>query len=193
VVLAVQADGKILVGLQGPTNALHHGIYRFNSDGTLDSTFNAAINGASVTAIVVQPDGKILVCGAFDGMTNGVFTTLARLNPDGSIDASFVRMVHGSLTPPYNGATSIVLQPDRKIVFGSSDITNVGDVLLGRLNPDGTIDGTFHAPICQGSLIALALQSDGKSLRRADLRLTARVIPCRKTLSRVSIPMARAT
>jgi hypothetical protein len=59
VVLAVQADGKILVGLQGPTDALHHGIYRFNSDGTLDSTFNAAINGASVTAIVVQPDGKI--------------------------------------------------------------------------------------------------------------------------------------
>jgi uncharacterized delta-60 repeat protein len=95
-------------------------------------------------------------------MTNGVFTTLARLNPDGSIDASFVRMVHGSPTPPYYGATSIVLQPDRKIVFGSSDITNAGDVLLGRLNPDGTIDSTFHAPICQGSVIALALQSDGK-------------------------------
>jgi uncharacterized delta-60 repeat protein len=170
VALALQTDGKLLVGVQGPTDALNHGIYRFNSDGTLDSTFNAAINGASITSIVIQPDGNILVCGAFDGMPNGQYTTLARLNPDGSVDPSFIKMVRGA-SPPYFGASAIVLQPDGKIIFGSSDNINVGDVLLGRLNSDGSMDGSFHTPICLGSVIALAVQSDGKIVATGEFTL----------------------
>src|SRR4029077_11800928 len=125
-----------------------------NPDGTLDATFNADIGGSGIESIVVQPDGKILVAGAFLGQPNGTFTTLARLNPDGSFDPSFVRMVHGGATPTA-AAHVVALQPDGKIVFGGT-IAFVGDdtfgaAVVGRLNSDGTKDNTFHAPICVGS------------------------------------------
>jgi uncharacterized delta-60 repeat protein len=166
--LALQADGKILVGLRGGTNAWHHGLYRFNSDGTLDPKFNANLGGngfPDIESIAVQPDGQILVAGAFLGQPNGTFTTLARLNPDGSFDPSFVRMVHGGATPTA-AADVVALKPDGKIIVGGT-IAFAGDdafgaFVLARLNSDGTRDNAFHAPICQGSVPALALQSDGK-------------------------------
>jgi uncharacterized delta-60 repeat protein len=163
--LALQPDGKILAVLSGGgSDALHHGLYRFHSDGSLDSTFNADIRGSGIQSIAVQPDGKILVAGAFLGQPNGAFTTLTRLNPDGSLDPSFTTMVHGGNT--LTAAVDVVaLQPDGKIVFGGpkTDPNDVfGAVVLGRLNSDGTRDNTFSAPMCSGDVIALALQPDGK-------------------------------
>lgn len=152
-VLALQPDGKIL--LHCANDALHHGLYRFNSDGTFDPTFNADIGGSGVQSIVVQPDGKILIAGAFLGQSNGSYTTLARLNPDGSLDLSFVPMLHGGTTPAAK-VEVIALQPDGKIIVGGLS------PILARLNPDGTTDSTFNAPICFGEIVALALQSDGK-------------------------------
>src|SRR6266568_595166 len=111
--IAIQADGKILVGgdfstLGGqPRNRLG----RLNQDGTLDPVFNPAPSN-SVAAILVQPDGKIVAAGAVkcfvlqsDGkiLIGGAFTTLAgqarsylgRLNSDGSLDTGFHPVVSG--------------------------------------------------------------------------------------------------
>src|SRR5688572_18700712 len=90
--IAVQPDGKILVGgnftsLGGGTGltAPRRHIGRLNADGTVDAAFNPGAN-LSVWALVVQPDGKILVGGAFTGIGGGTGTTprrmLARLNAD---------------------------------------------------------------------------------------------------------------
>ena len=150
--LALQIDGKILIGLQGPTNALHHGIYRLNPDGSVDPTFNAALNNASVEAIAIQPDGKILVAGGFQA--GGALAQLVRLNPDGSIDHSFV-----PTTSLSNGVLALAIQTDGKIIYGT---TSSGSGVVVRLNPNGTIDTSFHSPICSGTVNTLALQADGK-------------------------------
>lgn len=149
--VALQPDGKILVGgwfgsYNGDSGAPDRFI-RLNTDGTIDSSFTGLITGfdVSVEAIVVQPDGKILVGGWFNGY-NGSATApdkLIRLNQDGSVDSSFRGIVEG-----FNGwLYSISLQLDGKIIVGGSfqsynNDTSAPDNLL-RLNPDGSLDRSF--------------------------------------------------
>ena len=64
--LAVQADGKILVGgdFHNVNGETRFDLARLNPDGTLDETFNWEANWFFVDAVVIQPDGKILVAAA---------------------------------------------------------------------------------------------------------------------------------
>lgn len=76
--LAIQSDGKIVVAGQSwggaPSGFL---LVRYNSNGTLDTTFgdagkvieNFGSNTALAMGVAIQPDGKILVSGARDGDT----------------------------------------------------------------------------------------------------------------------------
>ncbi len=80
--LAVQADGRILVGgrfdtLAGQTNA---NIGRLNADGTADREFSSGVSGGLVDVVVVQPDGKILVGGTFNMLGGQPRLALGRLN-----------------------------------------------------------------------------------------------------------------
>ncbi len=95
--MAVQADGKILVGGTAQSEmGSSFGIVRYNTDGTLDSV--SARNGQAVVSvgsggsgaysITIQPDDKILLAGV--SYTNGSGdTALARLNADGTLDTTF--------------------------------------------------------------------------------------------------------
>jgi uncharacterized delta-60 repeat protein len=85
--LSLQPNGKILVGGwftffdQLPSNY----IARLNTDGTLDLNFNPDKGpDYGVLAIVPQPDGKILIGGAFTHVNNGTFLQVARLDEKGS-------------------------------------------------------------------------------------------------------------
>ena len=88
--LAVQADGKIVVGgwfttLGGqPRNY----IGRLNADGTLDTTFNPGADGY-VSALAVQEDGKIVVGGDFTTLGGQTRHAIGRLNADGTLDTTF--------------------------------------------------------------------------------------------------------
>ncbi len=114
--IAVQADGKILIGGRFTT---YNGtgasrIARLNVDGSIDNTFNTG-SGAnnSVLNISMQSDGKILMGGAFDYYNGTAGKGLARINSNGSIDASFQV---GSGT---NGSVSdISVQSDGKVIIG---------------------------------------------------------------------------
>ncbi len=66
--LAVQPDGKILVGGEFTTlgGQPRHYIGRLNADGTVDSGFNPGASGEGVFLLALQADGKILVGGHFD-------------------------------------------------------------------------------------------------------------------------------
>jgi len=92
--LAVQADGKVIVGgdFTSFNNFPYHHLVRLNLDGSVDPAFNAdtgaTVNG-SVHAIVIQPDGQILIGGVFATVNGVSMNHIARLNPDGSIDESF--------------------------------------------------------------------------------------------------------
>ena len=98
--LAVQADGKILVGGTfttlgggGPGTTTRKRIGRLNPDGTLDLGFDPGANDV-VDALAVQGDGKIVVGGFFTTLGGGgsgtsVRNHIARVNPDGTLDTSF--------------------------------------------------------------------------------------------------------
>src|SRR5687768_9058647 len=104
IALAVQADGKVLVGTI-------HGIRRLNSDGSMDTSFSGPQFSNephyTIDAILVQPDGKILIGGAFY-ITVGTITynAVARLNPDGSFDSTFKTSL--------GTVAALALQPDGK-------------------------------------------------------------------------------
>ena len=121
-----------------------------------------------ILAVVVQPDGKILVGGAFSAFSpnDGPSVTrngIARLNPDGTLDASFDPNANGNVN-------AIALQADGKILIGGFFTTlspNGGVAVMrnriARLNPNGTLDATFD-PNATGAVRSLAVQPDGKIL-----------------------------
>ena len=66
----------------------HNNVLRVNPDGTVDSSFDVHTD-RSTRALLIQPDGKILIAGFF-GEVNGVpMPRIARLNSDGTLDPSF--------------------------------------------------------------------------------------------------------
>jgi uncharacterized delta-60 repeat protein len=141
--LVQQADGK-LVAAGTSTSGLGPVVFqnrialvRYNADGTLDPTFGAGtgivitlIGGCtSASALVLQPDGKIVVAGASGpctvvsepGARSPNFFTLVRYNVDGTLDQSFGRLGSGAVTVPSGGAASdLVQQADGKLVAAGS-------------------------------------------------------------------------
>jgi uncharacterized delta-60 repeat protein len=161
--LAVQADGKILVGgsfttLDGQTR---NNIGRLNADGTLDASFNPDAS-STVRSLAVQADGKILVGGDFTTLGGQTRNRIGRLNADGTLDASF--------NPGANSQVEVLrVQPDGKILVGGYFTTLGGQTRnrIGRLNEDGTLDSEFN-PGVEGdwneAVFSLAVQADGKIL-----------------------------
>jgi uncharacterized delta-60 repeat protein len=133
--IAVQTDSKILVGgdYSSVNGAARNGVARLNSDGTLDTAFNAGLGSSIIRSIVVQPDGKIMIGGTFTGISGFNRSNLVRLNSDGSLDSAFNA---GNFTT----VKQIALQSDGKYVI----LTEAG--LIARLNNNGTTDSSFTAP-----------------------------------------------
>jgi uncharacterized delta-60 repeat protein len=156
--LAVQADGKLLLGgyFQTVAGQTRTCIARLGADGSLDTNFSPTISlGGTpfVNALVVQPDGKILVGGQL-GLLDGAFLpNIGRLNPDGSLDPTFSSSVNSP------GILSVALQADGRILLGGLFCNNW--CYLDRLSPNGTLDSTFN--LAPSSVInAIVVQPDGK-------------------------------
>ena len=155
--LAVQADGRILVGGQFTMIAgeSRQRLARLLSDGHIDPNFAQTNVGDAVEAIVVQQDGKVVVGGRFVTVGGQTRMHVARFNSNGSVDSSYSPNIGGDVY-------ALVLQPDGRIVVGGSFAQVNGLVTPGiaRLNTDGSVDATFQGAI-DGSVSALALQPDG--------------------------------
>jgi uncharacterized delta-60 repeat protein len=176
--IAVQADGKVLVGGFFTTigGVTWNRIARLNPDGTLDTTFNPNANGAC-RSIAMQGDGKILVGGDFTTLSpNGgapVATGhLARLNSNGTLDTGF--------NPNANDrVNAIVVQADGKIVVGGRFNQSIGMPTIGgqTRNRIARLDATTGAadsfnPNASSLVVALAVQADGKILVGGDFNGT---------------------
>ncbi len=97
----VQPDGKIVVAgftLFGSPLGANFVVVRYNSDGSLDSSFGSGgkvrtsfgSNHEEANSLFIQPDGKIVVVGVSgSGPSPGPDFALARYNSDGSLDTSF--------------------------------------------------------------------------------------------------------
>ena len=89
------ANGKVWVGglfsTAGTANLARGNLARFNSDGTLDTTFGDPMLDNNVTRMVMDANGKLIVSGAFTiaGPSSLSYLSLARINTDGTVDTAF--------------------------------------------------------------------------------------------------------
>ena len=100
--IALQSDQKIIVGGSFLTfdGISQKRIIRLNTDGSLDATFESGtgFSKGDVRSILVQPDDRILVGGAFSGTyKNTTASRLIRLMPSGAIDNSFTAPLNNTL------------------------------------------------------------------------------------------------
>ena len=171
--IAVQSDGKILIGGQFfaydgiPRNRLA----RLNSDGTLDTNFAppplSGIGGTApnVKRILVRPDGEILIAGFLGTVTDTPSHLIARLHSDGTVDTSFHP---GAWVGEFLStvANSIALQNNGKLlVVGSFSTVGYEWNDVARLNIDGSVDTSFKKVTPFKNLISsVLLLPDGKIL-----------------------------
>ena len=146
--IIVLPNGKILVGGSFPSfnGTERSALVRLNSDGSLDTAFDAKISGG-IYSMVRQADGKILIGGLIYSVAGQTRTGIARLNPDGSLDMSFDSMLGSEPSTNLTVVNAVVVQADGKIVIGGrfSGVSGFSRTNLVRLNPDGTLDATFNA------------------------------------------------
>lgn len=185
---AIQPDGKIVIGgithLDGDHDKF--AVMRLKADGTLDTSFGTGGSvvtpvGTDVAAgqILIQPDGKILLCGhAWMGDAAAYDFTILRYTSAGVLDTTFNST--GVVTRTFSGsswdfASDLAVLPDGKILMVGS--TSVGlvdqrDIVLMRFNADGSLDSTFNGtgiltvadPTLSESAGSIMILSDSKIL-----------------------------
>jgi len=163
--LRVQPDDKIIAvgAFTSYSGSATSGIVRINTNGTRDATFNVGTGltgGVDGRHCKIQPDGKIVVVGAFTAYSGSAINRIVRINTDGTRDTSF------NVGVGFPGAAeSVILQPDGKILVAGQFISYSGSTQnrITRINTDGTRDTTFNIGTgFGGAVYALALQSDEK-------------------------------
>lgn len=158
--VAVQADGKVLVGGDfGKLNNISRNyLVRFNANGTIDTAFYTNLGSAfdnSVFSIAVQSDGKIIVAGGFSNFNGNARNGLVRLNADGTEDITFATNI-GTAAGLTNAVQKVLISQTGKIyVLGT--FTNWNGTLsrsIARLNTNGTFDNTFVSGIATPKLFS---------------------------------------
>lgn len=178
--LVLQPDGKIIIvgRSQDPTTD-NVALARYESNGALDQTFGS---GGKVTtglgrfsggqAVVLQPDGRIVVGGYVRGLGRNDFVLL-RYDAAGALDMTFG--TDGRVATDFGGTSDLLadlaLQADGKIVAtGTSEISDGEQFSVARYDADGSLDPSFgnvgkvrtrfNAYTCWAT--SLLLQKNGK-------------------------------
>ncbi len=169
-VIAVQADGKIVAGGQflslspdGGAAVTRNHIARLETDGRLDQTLDLYLSSPYdyVATTAVQPDGKILIGGGFTQVLGVTRHNIARLNTDGTLDTAFNPNANG---PVY----SIAVQADGRILmgggfFGTNSIGGQTRYGIARLDGTTGLADSFN-PNASLYVLSIAVQADGKIL-----------------------------
>jgi uncharacterized delta-60 repeat protein len=175
---AIQPDGKIVVaGYTYLGNNIDFGLSRYNTDGSLDLTFDT--DGKVTTdigdsldfcyAIAIQADGKLVAVGS---TANYSKVAVVRYNTNGSLDNTFD--IDGMLTVGMLGSAiqgyAAAIQADGKIVIAAQRFAGANmDFCIIRLNTNGSYDVSFDTDGMVTTNIngddyayAIGLQTDGK-------------------------------
>ncbi|AWA30338.1 hypothetical protein HYN48_09700 [Flavobacterium magnum] len=182
--LIIQPDGKMLV--LGHVDGFNDSPYtrseimRFNTDGTIDNTFNAEISNTSnsyIQKMRLLNDGRILLLGTvFGNGEDQVRATLSCFHADGSLDTSFGEDGYAQYLS-FSRGYDFQISLDHKIyVFGSFDNDQSDESAyfsIMRFTPEGMPDITFST---NGAVLldlpwhysyyqnALTLTADGKAM-----------------------------
>ena len=155
--LAQQTDGKIIIS-GGANN-----IYRINTNGSNDTTFNMSTGADNVVnAAVIQPDYRIIIGGSFTNYDGTSRKYITRINTDRSLDNTF------NIASGFNyKVNDLALQTDGKIIVVGNFTTFQGGIQqhIARLNSDGSIDIGFVTGIgFDNNVDKVLIQPDGKIL-----------------------------
>ena len=170
--IAVQNDGKILLGgvFAAYNGTLRTNLARVNSDGTLDTTFTVGSGpNGRVYSVIVQPDQKVFIAGAFSSYNGTSRGSVARLSTLGALDTTFATG-SGASKDVYTAA----LQSDGKFVIGGNFGSYNGTQRKGiaRINSDGSLDTAFDAGSGSGvgsyTILSISIQSNGSIIVGGD-------------------------
>jgi uncharacterized delta-60 repeat protein len=194
--ILVQPDGKVLIAGSDSHEAFVAA--RLNANGAYDPTFgtggiaritSAEFPGGAATAMLLRPDGKILLAGRVGGHSVG----LVRLTTGGALDPTFDGdgQAVGIATSAFYFPRGMAIAPDGNIVVGgyidgpSQNAGPNGDPFLERFGPNGAHaglipidpevedfpffahdlhmleDGTMLLPGSLGPMTILAFKPDG--------------------------------
>ena len=176
--LTLQSDGKIV--LAGWCN-FQFCAQRYRSDGSVDVGFGfgglisarfGGYTGSSVTSVVAQVDGRLILAGdCFNGLDHDF--CMLRYNADGSPDTSFG--INGIVVKAVGNTDitrfTVIQQPDKKIVVAGHCRDGTNNVFCAlRYGSDGLADVSFGtngwakttSAFGADRSQAVALQEDGK-------------------------------
>lgn len=161
--IEVQSDGKVVVGGQFVlVNGFPlQGYARFNSDGTVDTTFTNTGSG-TINSIVIQNDGKI-VLGGIISISNTIY--VARLNSDGTVDSNF--NFSDVIEPP----TDLDIENDGGLIVSSfrQTFSPFSRKILFRVEQNGAVDSSFNPIVgIAGKGLKVIIQPDNKILVGGD-------------------------
>jgi len=178
-------------------------VARLLPNGEVDLAFDPSAGpNARVSALAVQPDGRVLISGSFSTIDGIKRTGLARLNPDGSLDPSFD--VGLGVQSTNRVAHIRVLLPDADgRVYLAGDFTHINQRprrAIARLLPAGSLDESFNSPFIDSiwiyprpyplvnavAVLDLVQQPDGKLLA-ATLPQRESYLPSQSSISRLEL------
>jgi uncharacterized delta-60 repeat protein len=160
--MAIHRDGLLLMDDESQ-------IRRLQSNGALDESFAPAeveVSGI-VGECLQQPDGKLVIIGQFSRVNGAPHQDFARLNADGSVDPSFVPakdIPSFFLWDLYYGIIRHHAGSGKLLLSGVPRPNREGEPITPRLvqlNPDGSLDRSFAAPIT-AEVNEMEFQPDGR-------------------------------
>lgn len=130
--------------------------------GSIDFSFAPPGAGANdlIRAIALQPDGKVLIGGAFTSFNGVTRSHIARLNSDGSLDLGFNNNNSGAVTG--GQVYAIALLPDGKVCIGG-DFTSVGGQSRNRIAALNATTGAvtqWNPNVTEGAVLALLVSGN---------------------------------
>lgn len=154
--MELMPDGRIVTcGRSGPNGQSLIAAWRYLSDGQPDLTFG--IGGMATLsvygndypqAMVLQPDGKVLVCGYTDYTNDSTDLFVVRFTTDGAPDPSFGSNGVVDISTYQRGmqATDLLLAADGGIIIGGTLHPDNGplDGFVMKLSSDGSLDVSFQ-------------------------------------------------
>jgi Domain of unknown function (DUF5122) beta-propeller len=119
--------------------------------GDVDLTFDpgSCING-TVAAMAVQTNGTMLIGGNFTTVQGAMRNCIALLNADGSPASGFSPAVTNAGFDTW--VDTIAVQADGKVLIGGAFtlVNGLPQTNVARLNPDGSLDGSFQFHVASG-------------------------------------------
>ena len=171
-----QSNGQILVGgvftrLNGMTRSA---VARLNSNGSLDTSFDAKFDEFSVVfTFDFQGDQRLIVGGVFATIADTLTLSIAGLKSDGSIDAAF-----RAETLPDDQVNSLNVLSDGKVLAGGyfKTIDRISRNGIARLKSDGALDLEFNPGLgvtggTKNGLLSVFPQLDGKVMIGGDFTM----------------------